>query len=839
MSGTAKTRHRAVYCLAQTGAIALTLGIACTQVAGAGVTLERITIVEESPSQGLGMPPDPPHAGVQMTFGDSRVVFDAWYGGAVRWWYLYGNPDGWNNSIVFPDAGAGFGFTYDSGGQDSTQISANGTTPNRIQNPAEPDSAYYGYYARETEFRPPSPSDPTATYEVTGFFPVWWHHWFGAGEDAIPGGSFSGWCVNPGFVVCGDPLDQGLPYTFRSTHGPAGANFIADQFLSTSLPWNERLMRIEEGRVAFSVEVDLSRAGPIAAGGVLFRKEVPTGPNIGLNEAVGAPGYLVAVNTSGDIEIRKRTRNGQDLVAVSLPGYVGNPRASRTKLEVRTHNAPTLRGRLYLYVNNQLAADWTDSDPVLGKHTGIYAFTQNNGAQPGEVRFYDRKFYDVGMQLRARWTAYPEGYLESHYTVENTPETDLVREHKWMSAYMDQNPFYAPSVVGSSWPLCTFASTDACGLLSTDFIDPGGCGEVILSQPPYPNPAPPDCSYGIYVVPLNSRPGAGELIWSGNPLWTSPGLRHGLFTQHIASSSSGHAPIKPHLTSIVGGDPSLPAVQMRAHPFEFSQRHIGCAGPRATHYSINLRWGTNLIDPFIANTDGDGAFDPCDNCPAVPNSSQLDSDGDGMGDACDICPNIFNPGVTDCTDANGDGIADAVQDDSDGDGIVDVSDPCPFVFNPDGASCSDCDGNGESDDFQPDTDSDNVIDACDPCPSIFNPGGTSCSDCDSNGTSDDLQGDRDGDGVIDRCDNCPDISNPQQADSDGDGIGDACPVITCPGDVDGDGRVTTADLTMVVSNLGTSTSDAIGTLGDANHDGVTNTEDLSFVVSNLGLSCSS
>ena len=34
--------------------------------------------------------------------------------------------------------------------------------------------------------------------------------------------------------------------------------------------------------------------------------------------------------------------------------------------------------------------------------------------------------------------------------------------------------------------------------------------------------------------------------------------------------------------------------------------------------------------------------------------------------------------------------------------------------------------------------------------------------------------DRDGDGWADGCDNCPDTPNPDQADSDGDGVGDAC-----------------------------------------------------------------
>ncbi|MEM8835447.1 MAG: dockerin type I domain-containing protein [Planctomycetota bacterium] len=55
-----------------------------------------------------------------------------------------------------------------------------------------------------------------------------------------------------------------------------------------------------------------------------------------------------------------------------------------------------------------------------------------------------------------------------------------------------------------------------------------------------------------------------------------------------------------------------------------------------------------------------------------------------------------------------------------------------------------------------------------------------------------------------------------------------------PGDVNGDGLVTTADVTFVVSNLGAGSPGATGTPGDANGDGETTTADITFVVSNLG-----
>ena len=83
-----------------------------------------------------------------------------------------------------------------------------------------------------------------------------------------------------------------------------------------------------------------------------------------------------------------------------------------------------------------------------------------------------------------------------------------------------------------------------------------------------------------------------------------------------------------------------------------------------------------------ADTDGDGIQDSDDNCPAVPNPSQLDADGDGRGDACDNCPALSNPD----------------QADVDGDGVGDACDNCPDVPNPD----------------QTDSNHDGIGDACTP-----------------------------------------------------------------------------------------------------------------------------
>jgi hypothetical protein len=65
------------------------------------------------------------------------------------------------------------------------------------------------------------------------------------------------------------------------------------------------------------------------------------------------------------------------------------------------------------------------------------------------------------------------------------------------------------------------------------------------------------------------------------------------------------------------------------------------------------RWARWIDTP---DSDGDGATDTCDNCPAVANPDQLDSDSDALGDACDNCPYAYNP---DQADTDGDGIGDA------------------------------------------------------------------------------------------------------------------------------------------------------------------------------------
>lgn len=199
------------------------------------------------------------------------------------------------------------------------------------------------------------------------------------------------------------------------------------------------------------------------------------------------------------------------------------------------------------------------------------------------------------------------------------------------------------------------------------------------------------------------------------------------------------------------------------------------------------------------DTDGDGTADCVDDCPDDPDKTEegecgcgepeTDRDGDGSPDCVDACPDDpdrFEEGPCNCDDpdldTDGDGTIDCEDDcpedasktepgtcgcgvpddDRDGDGTLDCEDDCPD--DPDKTQPGEC-GCGVADE---DTDGDGTLDCNDACPDDPDKIEEGVCGC---GVADD---DTDGDTVLDCQDNCVSISNPDQADADGNGIGDAC-----------------------------------------------------------------
>ncbi len=243
-----------------------------------------------------------------------------------------------------------------------------------------------------------------------------------------------------------------------------------------------------------------------------------------------------------------------------------------------------------------------------------------------------------------------------------------------------------------------------------------------------------------------------------------------------------------------------------------------------------------LIDHLrvVGDGDGDGAGDPCDNCPSNFNPGQGDADLDHIGDDCDAC---VGPGVV---DGDGDDICDSIdncpvdanpgQEDSDGDNVGNACDSCvgPGVDS-DGDGTCDAVDNCPSDpnSGQEDGDFDGIGDACDPCaadasPFDFDKDGrcsntglcpAGCDNCFDMFNPD--QADVDGDGRGDACDNCPSDSNSGQEDADGDGFGNVCDACFGPGgaDSDSDGHCDLADSCPADFNPGQEDTDFDG-VGD-------------------------
>ena len=242
----------------------------------------------------------------------------------------------------------------------------------------------------------------------------------------------------------------------------------------------------------------------------------------------------------------------------------------------------------------------------------------------------------------------------------------------------------------------------------------------------------------------------------------------------LATPDEGLAPLAVTLDGSASTDPDNDIV---------SYVWSWTGGGFATGPTVDVTFPGGSFDVTLTVIDAEGSADT-DELTVTALNPSADTDGDGVPDVDDICPYVANPTqelLTFYRDVDGDGWGDerdAIEACSPPTGyVVRAGDLCPEVPSP---TQSDSDGDGLGDACDPDDDNDGILDANDCNPTDASVGAKLAYylDQDSDGFGDPAnmvlacappQG-----YVTNGTDNCPYVANADQADGNGNGVGDAC-----------------------------------------------------------------
>ena len=337
---------------------------------------------------------------VVLNSGDSDILFDVRYGGSPLEFWRHNYPGPITNR--FPGSGASVVFDT---GQDPTQASANGFTPNPICRFGAPETDRFNYYIRETRFEQPG------IYEVSGFVPDFWlsHE----SIDDYPCPPAFGWsAINTALVFSGSPAHSSSIYCPGNEMEPG------------------RIRRYPKGRIAFKTRIAMKCDSGI--GGFMFRKAVASDTPTA-TEFYDADGYHVNFMRSGQWQILQQKSRVQTSVASGLLSNTERAKliAGGLLVEIRTSNVdPSI---VEFYLEGAIKKTMSLGFPVLGDAFGVFA-----NCIAGTIGFTERQVFDLGVQVKTRWESLNGGRFRQTVTIDaleprrfyraNTPAVFLNKE---------------------------------------------------------------------------------------------------------------------------------------------------------------------------------------------------------------------------------------------------------------------------------------------------------------------------------------------------------------------------------------------------------------------------
>lgn len=326
---------------------------------------------------------------VVLASGIMQLRFMQQFGGAPNEIWQYGSPGPLTNS--FPGSGVSINFET---GQDPTQASANGFTPNPV---SRIDQGGDRFYLREILF-----DNLNTAYAVQGSIPDFWCS-IEAIDDYV---SAAGWNTryNPGSYSARLALLD-CPVIFDGTSGVQSGIFCVGNEM------NSPGIRIyKDGWIAFKTTVAAINTDTASLVGFMFQKERGTIPFPLKDNLYDAPGMHLLFNMQGGWGLGERSTSiaGGTLSAGQLIKLKGNG----LLVEVRTH--PGMIGYLELWFDGVLTKIIPDTGFTPATETWFGLFAQ---ASAGYVSFGYRQIFDLNAKIISYYIGLPGDKILSHQTI--------------------------------------------------------------------------------------------------------------------------------------------------------------------------------------------------------------------------------------------------------------------------------------------------------------------------------------------------------------------------------------------------------------------------------------